>query len=228
VHRGEPETAGAVGWLDCLCDATVGALPVSGAAVSLMSVDGLLGVAAASDLVARALAQLQFTLGEGPCMDAFGARRPVLEPDLLAAAGRWPGYAPAAVARGARAVFSFPLQVGAAQLGVLDLYRSTPGPLSGEALAMALTFAEAAVETLLDAQNTAPAGRAAAGLDQVLDSQYTVYQAQGMTMVDLGVSLADALARLRAHAYAQDRPLGEIARDVVAGRLRLDLDPSPA
>jgi len=46
-----------------------------------------------------------------------------------------------------------------------------------------------------------------------------------MTMVDLGVPLVDALARLRAHAYAQERPLGEIARDIVAGRLRLQPEP---
>jgi hypothetical protein len=191
-----------------------------------MAVDGILGVAAASNLEARELAQLQFTVGEGPCLDAFGARRPVLEPDLMAAAGRWPGYAPAAIARGARAVFSFPLQVGAAQLGVLDLHRRRAGRLAQEALALALTFADVAVEGLLNAQDTAPVGQAADGLDDVLDSQYVVYQAQGMTMADLGVSLADALARLRAHAYAHDRPMGDVARDIVAGVLRLDLDPS--
>jgi AmiR/NasT family two-component response regulator len=118
------------------------------------------------------------------------------------------------------------LQVGAAQLGVLDLYRRSTGPISHEALAVALTFADVAVDGLLDAQDTAPVGQAADGLDQVLDSQYVVYQAQGMTMVDLGGSLADALARLRAHAFAYDRPLVEVARDIVAGTLRLNPDPA--
>ena len=49
-----------------------------------------------------------------------------------------------------------------------------------------------------------------------------VYQAQGMVMVDLGVSLAEALVRLRAHAFVEGRPVGDVARDIVAGRLRLE------
>ena len=164
VRRGGPDGVGVLAWLGSLCRAAVKALPVTGAGVSLMSAEGMLGVAAASDLIATELARLQFTLGEGPCLDAFNGRRPLLEPDLDAAAGRWPGYAAAAMAHGARAVFSFPLQIGAAQLGVLDLYRTTPGPLTGEPLALALTFTEVTVEGLLDAQDTAPEGQAAAGL----------------------------------------------------------------
>jgi hypothetical protein len=192
-----------------------------------MSDEGMRGVAAASDPVSETLEQLQFSLGEGPCIDAFASRRVVLEPDLAnGASARWLAYAPAAHAQGVGAVFAFPLQVGAARLGVMDVYREGPGPLSDESLAQALTFAEVAVETLLDAQGKAVVGEVAEGLDRALDSHYVIYQAQGMTMVDLGVPLADALARLRAHAYAHGRPLQGVARDVVAGRLRLTSDPS--
>jgi len=82
------------------------------------------------------------------------------------------------------------------------------------------------VETLLDAQGKAVIGEVAEGLDQALCSHYGVYQAQGMTMVDLGVPLRDALARMRAHAWAESRPLPEIADDIIAGRLRLAPDTS--
>jgi len=58
-----------------------------------------------------------------------------------------------------------------------------------------------------------------------MDSHFLVYQAQGMAMIDLGVSLQDAMARLRAYAYAHDRALHEVARDIVTGRLRLQPDP---
>jgi hypothetical protein len=192
-----------------------------------MDEEGMRGVAAVSDPVSQTLEELQFALGEGPCIDAFTWRRAVLEPDLgNGATARWLAYAPAAQAQGVGAVFAFPLQVGAARLGVMDVYRHRPGPLSKESLAQALTFAEVAVETLLDAQGKAVVGEVAEGLDRALDSHYVIYQAQGMTMVDLGVPLADALARLRAHAYAHDRPLQDVARDVVAGRLRLTSDPS--
>jgi AmiR/NasT family two-component response regulator len=61
-----------------------------------------------------------------------------------------------------------------------------------------------------------------ASLDDLLTPSMEVYQAQGMVMVDLGVSLADALVRLRAYAFVEGRPVAEVARDVVAGRVRLD------
>jgi hypothetical protein len=216
---------GMVGWLQRLCAAAVRGLPVSGAGVTVMAEDGARGLAAASDPVSEALEELQFTLGEGPCIDAFSSRRPVLEPDLVhGAMSRWPAYSPAALDRGVRAAFAFPLQVGAARLGVLDVHRIEPGSLSGEALAQALTFAEVAVQTLLDGQDRAPHGQSAEGLEQALAYRFALYQAQGMTMIDLGVSIGEAMARLRAHAYAHGRPLSDIARDVVEGRLRLESD----
>jgi hypothetical protein len=222
VGRG---AGGMVGWLQRLCAAAVRGLPVSGAGVSVMTEGGGRGVAAASDPVSEALEELQFTFGEGPCIEAFSSRRPVLEPDLVhGAMSRWPGYSPAALDRGVRAVFAFPLQVGAARLGVLDVYREQPGSLSAESLALALTFAEVAVQTLLDGQERAARGQAAEGLEGALEYRFALYQAQGMTMVDLGVSIGEAMARLRAHAYAHDRPLSDVARDVVAGQLRLESD----
>ncbi len=77
---------------------------------------------------------------------------------------------------------------------------------------------------MLDAQDAVAATADPDGLGGVVDAHYVVYQAQGMTMVDLGVSLVDALARLRAHAFAADRSLQDVARDVVEGRLRLETD----
>jgi ANTAR domain len=224
------EPQGMVGWLSRLCRAAVHELPATGAGISVMTAAGVRAVAAASDAASAALEEAQFALGEGPCIGAFSSRRPVLEPDLHAGAvtgtgaASWPGYLAAAQAHGVRAVFAFPLQIGAARLGVLGVYRDFPGVLSPGALAKALTFAEVAVEALLDGQEQATAGATEATLERALDSQFTVYQAQGMAMVDLGVSLADAMARLQAHAYAQDRSLHEIALDVVAGRLRLESD----
>jgi hypothetical protein len=227
----DADTHGTAGWLRQLCKAAVRSLPVTGAGVNVMTAGGVRGVAASSDAACAALEEAQFALGEGPCIEAFTSRRPVLEPDLGAgavtgtgAAARWPLYWAVAQEHGVRAVFAFPLQVGAVRLGVLEVYRSSPGILSSNALGQALTFADVAVEALLDGQEQAPPGATEATLGHALDSQFTVYQAQGMAMVDLGVSLADAMARLQAHAYSQNRSLHEIARDVVAGRLRLEPD----
>ena len=55
-----------------------------------------------------------------------------------------------------------------------------------------------------------------------IDGRAVVHQATGMITIQLGTSLADALLRLRAHAYASGRTVSDIAADVVDRRLRFD------
>jgi GAF domain/ANTAR domain len=216
---------GMVGALRRLCGAAVRALPASGAGLSVMTDAGMRGVAAASDEASERIDELQFDLGEGPCVDAFTSRRPVLEADLAGGGmSRWPLYSAAAQDEGVRAAFAFPLQIGAARLGVLDFYRQMPGSLTAEELAEALTFADVATSMLLDAQDEATPGDAADGLDEAMEYRFELHQAQGMIMVQLGVSLTAALALLRAYAYSNDRHLADVARDVVTRTLRLDDD----
>ena len=216
---------GVAGMLRRLCSAAERALSASGAGVSVLAGgDGMRGVAAVSEPAYEPLEELQFSLGEGPCLDAFASRQPVLVPDLSdGAMGRWPGYAPALHDNGVRAVFAFPLQIGAARLGALDVFRGEVGSLTADQFRDALTFADVAVTTLLDGQAEAAPGSAADGLDdEVVGQRAELFQAQGMVAVQLGISLVDALARLRAYAYAEDRALGDVARDVVARRVSFD------
>src|SRR5688500_10024764 len=139
-------SAGLVG----LCARTV---PVSGVGLALMTDDGPAGTVAATDATARQLEELQFSLGEGPCVDASRTGRPVLQPDLARTGPeRWPAFAAGAEAAGLVAVFAFPLRVGAIRLGVLDLYRTTVGLLTDRELAGALCFADAATTLLLHLQ----------------------------------------------------------------------------
>jgi hypothetical protein len=221
------DPSGMVGALRRLCGAAVKAIPATGAGLSVMTDGGVRGLAAASDAASERIDELEFALGEGPCLEAFTSRRPVLEADLAdGGMTRWPLYAVAAHDEGVRAAFAFPLQIGATRLGVLDLQRTTPGPLSAEELTQALSFADVATTMLLNGQEHAPPGAAADGLDEALSSHYQLHQAQGMVMVQVGVSLAAAMALLRAHAYSHNRHLDEVARDVVARTLRLDENPT--
>jgi ANTAR domain/GAF domain len=184
-----------------------------------------------TDLVGERLAELQLTLGEGPCHDVLASAAPVLAADLGDAESvrRWPGFAPAARQLGAGAVFAFPLTVGAIRAGVLGLYRSSPGPLPGRQLGDLLILADAATVMLLGSAEGYAANGDGAGLDgQAPDlalHRAEIDQATGMLTVQLGVSAAEALARLRAYAYAQDRRLADVAGDIVARRLRLPPDP---
>jgi hypothetical protein len=218
--------AGVVADLRRLCRAATAALSGSGAGVSVMAEDGVRGVTAASDAVAERLEELQFVSGEGPCIEAYEARRPVLVPDVRdGTASRWPVYTPGLDGLGVGAVFAFPLQIGAARLGVLDIFRSEHGSLTADELGEALVFADAAVAVLLDGQAVAGPGGPLPGIVEAVDSRAELFQAQGMVTVQLGVSLTDALARIRARAFADNRPLLEVARDIVARRLNLGSDP---
>src|SRR5690242_8848547 len=118
-----PSPRGAVSRLRALCTDATRELSAAGVGVSMKATDGGYGVAAASDPATERIEELQFTFGEGPCVDAFAERRPVLIADLDGEAmRRWPVYTPAVRQAGIRAVFAFPLQVGAARLGVLDVF----------------------------------------------------------------------------------------------------------
>ena len=206
-----------------LCSAVTHALPATWAGISLVEGGHVGGTVTGSDAQARELEDLQFDLGEGPCVDSVRARGPVLEADLGGAGfGRWPAYAPAAFQLGARGVFAFPLQAGALSVGALDVYQDRSAPMPGAAVESALVFAGIAIDMLVDGQADAPAGQVEPDVEDVLAPRLEVYQAQGMVMVDLRVSLTEAMALLRAHAFTVGRPLGEVARDVVAGRLRLE------
>ena len=183
-----------------------------------------------TDEVSGVLAELQLTLGEGPGPDAAASGGAVLASDLGdgEAARRWPVFAPAARQAGASAIFVFPLRIGAIRAGVMGLYRERPGPLSGSHLGDALVFADTATLLLLEAQDQA-AGEAGSGpggqpADLAL-RRAEIDQATGMLTEQLGVGIAEAFIRLRAYAYAHDRALSDLARDIVARRLRLRPDP---
>ena len=190
--------------------------------------DFVMGV---TDPVSEQLAELQLTLGEGPCHDVLASAGPVLVGDLgdAQSAPRWPAFTPAACQLGAGAVFAFPLIVGAIRAGVLGLYRGAPGPLPGRQLGDLLILADAATVMLLGSGN----GDAENGDGAALDGQAPdlalhraeIDQATGMLTVQLGVPVAEAFARLRAYAYSQDRRLADVAGDIVARRLRLSRDP---
>lgn len=214
-----------VGWMQRLCRAASTALSATGVGVTVMASEGHPATVAASDARSATIEDLQVTVGEGPCIDAYTTGRPVFAADLAVAARvRWPGYAPAAQEHGVQAAFAFPLQVGAVRLGALDVYRDEPGGLSPEAITQALTFADAAMTGLLDAQQRANEDIDAPSLDDALDNQFELYQAQGMVAILLGVSLHEAMIRIRGYAYAHSRPLGDVADDIVARNIVLETD----
>jgi hypothetical protein len=226
-----PATDGLGAELERVCRTAVRELHLLGAAVSLMSSAGSEAGAAVSDQPTRRLEEMQFDLAEGPGRDAFRAGHPVLTSDMEEAFARWPAFAAAAREVGVGAAYAFPLQVGASRFGVLSLYVDRPRSLDRAELRACLDLAEAATEALVGGpRRTVGAHRP--DLSGALRFRTEVYQAQGMVMVDLGIDLATALARMRAHAFASDTDLDQLARDIISGRARLENgdepDPTPA
>jgi hypothetical protein len=214
-----------------VCDAAVAGVGVDGAGVTVMVSSTVRDTVHSTDRIAGELEEWQLTFGQGPCVDAFAEGGPVMVTDLRWPdwQERWPAFTPAALDSGAQAVFALPLQVGAIRVGVLDLYRCKPGALNPHELADALAFADAAGMLLLDgAAGTQPdTADLAWQHDDPTAHQAQVHQATGMILVQLGVSAEAAFARLRAYAYAEERRIGDVARDVVERRLRFDPDPLP-
>jgi hypothetical protein len=215
-----------------VCDAAVAAVRVTGAWLSAASGGELGHLMQVTDAVSEQLAELELTLGEGPSLDAYASGGPVLASDLGTAetAGRWPVYAQAALQVGAAAVFVFPLQIGAIRAGAMGLYRVRPGRLSASELGDALVFADTAFLLLLGSAGQTPtdseAGTGPAGQPGDLAlHRAEIDQATGMLTEQFGVGITDAFARLRAYAYVNDLRLADVARDIVARRLRLRNDP---
>jgi GAF domain-containing protein len=205
-----------------LCEACPAIAGVTGAGIMLMAGDVHRGTLSASDKVSRLMEELQYTLGEGPCVDAYRQDQVIAEPDLAGPlAPRWMAFSPAALRAGARAVFGFPLQADGVRLGALNLYRDRPGPLSGEQHADTLVLAGVAARWVLEAQAGAAPGAVAKELEAGAEFHLSVHNAAGIVSVQEGISVTDALIRLRAFAFAHDRRLADVSRDVIARRLQL-------
>jgi GAF domain-containing protein len=207
--------------LTTLCRRTLALVPASSVSVVLMDRGHNQSLAGASDATAESIQNLEFTLGEGPGVDAYAEGRPVLIDDLHAIDGRWPQFSGAATELGVCAVLALPLQVGAIRLGVLALYRDQPWLVSTEQLTDVLLVADLVTHLVLAAQSEVASESVAWALD-VSDYRVVVHQATGMISAQLEIGIEEALVRLRGRAFGAERPIDEVAEDVLAGFLSFE------
>lgn len=215
---------------DRLCFACVELLEVDGAAISLMHGGTTQGTFGSSGELSRRLDELQFTFGEGPCLEAVELTRPVLVTDFQdPEEQRWPAFGSAALGCGVRAAFALPIALANSNIGALNLFRCSPGPLSDDGLAGGLLAARLAALPLLDLMTEDVDWREASEVDNGWEQlasleRVEVYQATGMVMGQLDVGAAEALVRLRAHAFAQNLTVSDAAWSVIERRLTLETD----
>jgi transcriptional regulator with GAF, ATPase, and Fis domain len=215
--------AGARDPAQSLCATSAAIIGVAGAGLVLMSDGQALGSLCVSDARTAEVEDVQYTLGEGPCLDAFRSQAPVLVPDLEGLdPSRWTGFRVGALQAGVQAAFGFPLLVGATCIGALDLYHDRIGALTDEQFADAEAVAYVASRTVLGWQAVAEQGSLAWQLEQVPLHRAVIHQAAGMVSVQASVAVEDALALLRAVAFADGQPVSTIAADIVAGQRRIE------
>jgi hypothetical protein len=210
-HGAEPDLLARV------CRVCADLLPVDGMSISLMTDTDHREVLFASDQFSARIEALQFSLGEGPCFEAFNSRRPVLVPDLPGTiAPSWPAFAAEMAGEPVGAIFAFPLQSGTVCVGAMDLYRRRPGWLSTPELTIALAVVDVTVLVMLSLLGEADDGEWWLALPEQREQ---VHQAVGMLVAALAIPADQALARLRGHAFAAGRLVDQVAHDIVTRRL---------
>ena len=214
---------------DRLCTACVEQLGVDGAALSVLNDGSLSRPLGSSGPVSRQLIEAQFELGEGPCVDvaelSIATTADLHGPD----AQRWPAFARAASLLGVRALFVLPVAVVGFPVGTLCLHKCGGVPFDSAATAGGFLAAELAAMPLLDLiaidLNTPINDDTSSAWDDMAAlSRAEVYQAAGVLMVQLDVTPAEALVRLRGYAFAHGRTTSEVAYDILEHDLRLDDD----
>ncbi len=204
-------------FLQTLATRTAELVDVAAVGILLADNRGRIQFAAASDEATRLLELYQLQNREGPCLDAFTTRTPVVNADLRAAAGQWPLFAPAASRRGFRSVHAFPLRLRGEVIGALNLFGSDAGGLDGEHVSIVQALADIATIGLLQERSVRRAEDLTAQLQTALTSRITIEQAKGALARIHDVDVDEAFLLLRSHARRNGIPLVELSRSVVAG-----------
>lgn len=199
-----------------LCKVAAEITHLSGAGIALVSEGSLLTRLCTSNAVAGTLLDLEMTLREGPCTDASIGAATVEEDLVLPASSRWLVYAPLATSAGARAVFGFPVRIGAVRLGALSLYRNKRGKLTDSQTSDGYLMASVVGRAVLAMQAGASAGALATELKREAAFDFIIHQAAGMVSVQGAMSVGNALVTLRTHAFATNTALLALAKRVVA------------
>ncbi|MCM6761750.1 GAF and ANTAR domain-containing protein [Rathayibacter sp. ZW T2_19] len=188
--------------------------PVRGAAISTIGSSFGGETVSATDDVAARLDEIQLDLGEGPCWEASRRRTPVLVVDVRAEADRWPLFSAEAGRLPLESVYAFPLRIAGLDVGVVDLYNARAAPLSTADIERIRSRSPGTALRVVAQVLTDDAGEASANVH----SRRLVHQATGMILARHGITADDALLLLRAHAFAQGRPVSEVAEEIVDRR----------
>lgn len=202
-----------------LADTCVELLDVDAAGIMLVSPDGDLRVMASSSAAMRVLELFELQCEEGPCLDAFRTRQPVVNQDLAKVNGRWPRFGPEALAAGFHSTHALPLRLRGTVIGALNLFHSESGEMPQDDVEAAQALADIATIAILSHRAADEAQVINQQLNHALNSRIVIEQAKGMVAERENIDMEQAFSRLRSHARNHNLRLDDVARDVIGGAL---------
>jgi GAF domain-containing protein len=203
--------------LTLVADRCVQVLDVEAAGLMLVASDGDLRVMASSSEAMRVLELFELQASEGPCLDCYRTGAPVAQPDLADPGGRWPRFAPEALAAGFHAVHALPMRLRGTVIGALNLFQRTPGLMRDADVEAAQAFADVATIAILQHRAALEANILNEQLNYALNSRIVIEQAKGMVAERNGLNMEQAFSTLRNHARNHNRRLVDVATDVIDG-----------
>ncbi|MFI5897171.1 GAF domain-containing protein [Actinoplanes sp. NPDC051513] len=204
-----------VEFLQMLADHVAELVPDATAGTLLADPQGRLHYTAASDETTKLLELLQLEKQDGPCVDAFHRRQPVINTDLLSAADRWPHFARHARAAGFRRVHAVPLQLREHAIGALGVFSTTTGDFDDTDLHLVRSLADVATSSLLYRRSIKHAEDLSRQLQTALDSRILIEQAKGAIAQAHNISADQAFILLRAYARRTNQRLKDVAGEAV-------------
>ena len=201
-------------------------LDVASTGLLLADRRAVLHVMAASSERTRELEVFQLQRDEGPCRDSYVGGTAISVPDLAAETGRWPQFAPHALAAGFTSVHALPMRLGGAKLGTLGLFGTSVGDLRPADLSLGQALADVASIAIVQDRTSSSQTSINTQLQRALTSRVVLEQAKGVLAQQGSLEMPDAYSVLQRYARDHDRRLTELAGAVVArqlpGRLLLD------
>jgi len=205
--------------LSLLADRCVEVLDVGAAGLMLVAPDGDLRVMASSSEAMRVLELFELQAHEGPCLDCYRSGRPVVNQDLATVNGRWPRFAPEALAAGFRSVHALPMRLRGSVIGALNLFHAEAGEMTSPDVEAAQALADVATIAILQHRATLEAQVVNDQLLHALNSRVVIEQAKGMVAERAGLDMEQAFTALRTYARSHNMRLVDVAEAVIGGAL---------
>ena len=202
-----------------LADRCVEVLDVAAAGLMLVAPDGDLRVMASSSEAMRVLELFELQSQEGPCLDCYRSGKPVMDQDLALVDGRWPRFAPEALAAGFRSVHALPMRLRGTVIGALNLFHLDPGEMQSADVEAAQALADVATIAILQHRASLEAQVVNQQLQHALNSRVVIEQAKGMVAERANLDMEQAFSALRTHARNNNLRLVDVAEAVIGGSL---------